>query len=545
MALLACLLASTTPSIAAASPSPPSATAPANAPPETSAAPADAFGPAYPAVWANRTIAVFREPLAGVAPAERARRAEAVLADLDDADLREPVTVRRIRYDERWVSTVWVGDRLALALAPGDVSVEGRSQALEVADAVRRLESALAAVHAQRRPTVIARGVGITLLTIAVAWLLVRLAGRGTQALQAGLEKRFRQREQSGGRWGEYALPLMSRLVGVARWVLYLFIAYTGVVVVLEAFPLTQPLSRMFAEFFVVRLHQFSRAAVGALPDIGTIVLILLLTRAVVDGAGMFFDNVHRGRLRAPFVYPETAAATKRLVSIVIWGLGIAFAYPYIPGSSSDAFKGLSVVFGLMLTLGSAGVVTQLMSGLVVVYSRALRRGDLVEVDGREAIVLEVNALATKLANLNRQEFTVPNAVLTTQTVRNYTRLAETGPIFLSVAVTIGYDAPWRQVHALLTGAVAATEGFDADPPPYVLQRALDDFYVRYELFASLHQPLRNLPHKPHLLSQLHANIQDAFNAAGVQIMSPHFEAQPEAPVLGAPAGPPPGSDRA
>jgi len=211
-------------------------------------------------------------------------------------------------------------------------------------------------------------------------------------------------------------------------------------------------------------------------------------------------------------------------------------------GSDADAFKAIGIFTGLMVSLGSAGLVNHLMSGLVVVYSRALRTGDLVKSGDFVGIVSEVGLLSTKLVNARREEITIPNAVLAGTTVTNYSRLAGEHGAVVSASVTIGYDQPWRQVHALLLLAAERTPRIRREPAPYVLQRGLSDFAVQYELRVHIEVPEERF----RVLSDLHGRIQDAFNEFGVQIMSPAFESQPERSVVvpkskwfTAPAGPP------
>jgi small-conductance mechanosensitive channel len=203
-------------------------------------------------------------------------------------------------------------------------------------------------------------------------------------------------------------------------------------------------------------------------------------------------------------------------------------AYPYIPGSETDAFRGVSVFVGLMLSLGSAGLVNQVMSGLVVVYARAIRAGEYVRIGEIEGVVSEVGLLSTKIATVRKEEVTVPNAVMINQATTNYSRLADRDGAVITTSVTIGYDAPWRQVHALLCLAADRTAAVRKDPPPRVAQRQLGDFYVEYLLLVNVDRP----DQRPIILSALHANIQDAFNEFGVQIMSPHFVAQPAGTVV-------------
>jgi small-conductance mechanosensitive channel len=165
------------------------------------------------------------------------------------------------------------------------------------------------------------------------------------------------------------------------------------------------------------------------------------------------------------------------------------------------------------------------MSGLVLIYSRALRKGDYVEVNGVRGIVTEVAALAIKVATVRNEEITIPNSVLVSSPIHNYSRMQDA---LITTTVTIGYDTPWRQVHAMLVDAARRTAGVRQDFEPYVYQRALSDFYVEYELFAGIETGARRAA----VMSELHATIQDSFNEHGVQIMSPHFEAQPERAVV-------------
>jgi small-conductance mechanosensitive channel len=201
----------------------------------------------------------------------------------------------------------------------------------------------------------------------------------------------------------------------------------------------------------------------------------------------------------------------------------------------------LSVLIGLMITLGSTGIINQVISGLFVVYSKSVRAKDYVRVGDVEGEVIDVGFLATKLRTPKQEEVTIPHSVLVGTATTNYSRLAGDNGMAVTTSVTIGYDVPWRQVHALLQLGAAHTQGLRRVPPPRVIQRELSDFYVQYMLLAYLEDG-RN---RAAVLSELHAQIQDVFNEFGTQIMSPHFEAQPEKPVVvpkskwySAPAGP-------
>jgi small-conductance mechanosensitive channel len=181
-----------------------------------------------------------------------------------------------------------------------------------------------------------------------------------------------------------------------------------------------------------------------------------------------------------------------------------------------------------MVTLGSSGLVNQVMSGFTLTYSRALRVNDFVRVTDIEGTVTQIGALSTKIRTPRGEEVTIPNAVIVSHTVTNYTRFSETDGVFVPTSISIGYDVPWRQVHALLIQAASRTPGVRAQPPPAVRQTELGDFSVKYTLFVSLERPYQ----RPAILAAVHANILDVFNEHGVQIMSPAYEADPVAPKI-------------
>jgi small-conductance mechanosensitive channel len=256
------------------------------------------------------------------------------------------------------------------------------------------------------------------------------------------------------------------------------------------------------------------------------IAVIVAVTHIVIKLLEPWFDAVERGAITVRWLYPETATTTRRLVTAGLWLFAAALCYPYVPGSNTDAFKGISVFVGLMVTLGSSGLVNQVMSGIMVTYSRALRLGDYVKLGDVEGTIIHLGLLSTKLRTLRSEEVTIPNAVVVSQTATDYSRF--TDAVLTTTSLTIGYDAPWRQVHAMLLMAAERTPGIRRQPAPKVLQSALEDKAVKYTLtFCLEHQQARIAT-----LSTLHAHIQDLFNEYGVQIMTPSYEGDPAAPKV-------------
>jgi small-conductance mechanosensitive channel len=477
----------------------------------------------------NRKIVDFRARILGRLPRDRAAAAVRFLDDLVARGVAGPVTT----YATGDVNVVRVGVDDVFAVVPADVDVLSGTAVQQVAaEAGQHLTVALGEAAELRQPRrLLWGGVQSLLVTVLLVGLLWALR-RGTTAAEHKLQRAAdRQLERLPGgevvrasRWPD----VLHRLVTLSSGLVALFLAYAWLTFVLRRFPYTRPWGESLREFLLSRLSWLALGIIQSLPALVTVVLIFIVTRIAVRLANLFFDSVEKGRLSMPGVYAETVQPTRRILTVVLWLFGLAAAYPHLPGSQTDAFKGLSVVVGLMISLGSSGIVNQVMSGFTITYSRALRLGDFVRIGDVEGTVTHLGTLSTKIKTERREEVTIPNAVVISQVMTNYSRFAESEGVLLPTTVTIGYDAPWRQVHALLLLAAERTPGIRQQPPPVVRQSKLDDFYVAYTLLM--------VPEEPHLrlvvLDRLHANIQDAFNEHGVQIMSPHYEMDPQAAKL-------------
>ena len=359
-----------------------------------------------------------------------------------------------------------------------------------------------------------------TLFLIISIWLARRA--------RTGLLKKLSQASLLGG--GIPALLLqgaqaLTRLITAAAVLLFI---YWWTVFLLNQFSATASWSEQLRLFLFSMFIEFGGGALRALPELFTVVVILLIARWGSRLVNALFNEVESGRLTFSWLERETARTTQTLVLVAIWLFALVVAYPYIPGSNTEAFKGVSVLVGLMITLGSTGLINQIISGLFVIYSRSVRPGDYVRIGDTEGQVIDVGFLATKLMTPRQEEITLPHSVLVGTGTTNYSRLAEEQGVVVTISVTIGYDVPWRQVHALLLLGAARTRGIRSAPAPRVLQRELSDFSVQYHLVAHLREGEK----RGEVMSELHAQIQDAFNEFGAQIMSPYFESQPEKKIV-------------
>jgi small-conductance mechanosensitive channel len=286
---------------------------------------------------------------------------------------------------------------------------------------------------------------------------------------------------------------------------------------------------------FVVRLvTQVVTAIVNYLPNLAIIVVVIVLSRLVLRMVRAFFDGIRLERITLPSFYPEWAETSYGLAKVLIIAVTLVIIFPYLPGSSSPAFQGLSIFFGVLVSLGSTSAVANIVAGIVITYTRAFKVGDRVRISSTEGDVIERSAFVTRIRTPKNEDVSIPNARVMNDHIVNFSAQAKKTGVLLHTTVTIGYDVPWPRVHEILQEAALKTDEVLKDPPPFVLQTSLDDNYVAYELNAYSHRPAG----KQKIASDMHAHIQDGFRDAGIEILSPHYRANRDG---SAPALPPVG----
>jgi small-conductance mechanosensitive channel len=479
---------------------------------------------------ANREITVFRASLIGRRSADRVLAAEALLNGFAAAGGPARAELRFIDG----AAVFSVDGRDAFVILPADVDVlAGETVDSNARLALSRLQVALDEVREGESVRSLTWGASqaaaVTIAFVAIIFVLRRIdkaVGRRLAASEGRVSASFplpvSRAERS--RLVYYA----QRAIDFATLIVIFLIGYVWLTFVLRRFPYSRPWGDAIRGFLADRLEWMGNGLLRAAPGLATVAFIVIVTRVVQRLLNRVFAAVESGQLEVPALYPETAAPTRRIATALLWLFALIVAYPFLPGSGTDAFKGVSVFLGLVISLGSTGIVNQIMSGLTVTYSRALRVGDYVSVGEIEGTVVHLGTLSTKIETPRGDDVTIPNAVLVSKEVINYSRNASNTPVLVPTTVTIGYDAPWRQVDSMLRLAASRTAGIRSDPAPMVVQSDLEDFYVRYTLFVSLEEPrTRRI-----VLGALRANIQDAFNEYGVQIMSPHYLGDPAKPKV-------------
>lgn len=313
-------------------------------------------------------------------------------------------------------------------------------------------------------------------------------------------------------------------LISLVRYLqvgLNILLAAIGITFLLSFFPSTQAVVFSLVDKFYAVLQGFGQTILGFLPNLFTLFLLALTTRYSLKLLQFFYDGFRRGKVKFAGLHPELAEPTYQLLRFLIIALALVTAYPYIPGSDSPVFRGITIFTGFLLSLGSTSLVTNIISGVVLTYTRGLKIGDRVKIGETVGDVAERTLLVTRVRTIKNVVITIPNGMVLNNQIINFSAPTAEEGLILNTTVTIGYDVPWRQVHDLLIQAALETEGILKTPDPFVFQTSLDDYYVSYELNAYTKAPEQMAK----IYSALHQNIQDQFNEAGVEIMSPGYTA--------------------
>ena len=317
-------------------------------------------------------------------------------------------------------------------------------------------------------------------------------------------------------------LLIIKGVLSVFKYALLLFIIYLLLPALFALFPWTQGIAEQLIGYILDPLKELGLSVVNYLPNLLFIIVIIVILRYFLRVLDFFKEEIKHERLIIPGFYPEWARPTYNIVRTIFIALGFIGVWPLLPMSNSDIFKGVSTFFGLLIALGGAGAFSNIIAGLVITYMRSFKIGDRVKIGEVIGDVKEKALLNTKVKTIKNEIITIPNSQMLNSHTINYTTANDEEGLILHTTVTIGYDLPWRDVHKLLVDAALATEFVKKKPHPFVLQTSLDDFYVSYQLNART----REIHKMAVIYSELHKNIQDKFNEAGIEIMSPHYGAQ-------------------
>lgn len=476
-----------------------------------------------PVVVDGLTVLTVKASLGSFSPEVRAEAIRKRILELGDGSPEKPVDVRL--RNESGLLIIEAAGQMIMAISDTDAKAEGVSQeqlARVNAEAIRR---ALEDYRAMHKWSNILLGAVKAAAAWAVFILVILGALRAFNWARDRIQNWFAQKAKTRDQKGLLAL-LWEKLLLLALLLLKLA---TGVFLLVQfsvlitytfgQFPATRGISFSLLDNLLRTLAELGRAVLDYLPRGLFVAVVLIIGYYTLQIAKLVFKAIERGDVAFRALPPDMAAITYQLFRAAFLIFVLIIVFPYLPGSQSEAFKGVSIFLGVLLSLGSSSAIGNVLAGVVLTYMRAYKIGDRIQVGDQIGDVVERGLLVTRLKSIKNVEVTIPNSTILGSQVHNFSANARGLGLILHTTVTIGYDAPWRTVHELLIDAARNTEGILADPAPFVWQTALNDFNISYELNAYTNRPIDMF----HVYSRLHANIQESFNRAGVEIMSPNY----------------------
>ncbi|WP_447980274.1 mechanosensitive ion channel family protein [Candidatus Nitrospira bockiana] len=474
-------------------------------------------------VFNNEPLFFVYSKLGPFSPEDRARAAEGRLARLakDPSAKIDDITVVE---GERAVEIV-CGETVILAVTDRDAAALGKAPQEVARDYARTIKRALERVHGELSLRALAVdalwAVLATVVLLLALWLLKVLFRKALLKLEGwkGTYIHSIKIQRVELLSADQILAAALWLIKALRITAMAFLLYSYLTSVLGFFPWTRKLSEQLLGYLLSPVAAIVQAFTTHIPDLIAIVVIVFVTRYITKLVHVLFSGIERGAVTFPGFHRDWAQPTYKIVRFLIFALAAIAIFPYVPGSHSPAFQGISVFLGVLFSLGSTGAVSNVVSGIVLTYMRPFQIGDRVKIAETIGDVTERELLVTRIRTIKNVDITIPNAMVLGSHIINYSSSANERGLILHTAVTIGYDAPWKTVHDLLIAAAKATPRILETPQPYVLQTSLNDFYVTYELNAYTAEPNQ----MAETYSLLHQHIQDTFNEAGVEIMSPHY----------------------
>jgi len=480
----------------------------------------------YPVMLNGNLLFRIKHGIPGIVTAEeRAAVINERLMKVVNDDSISPETIRIEERDN--ISVVLANDTVLFTVR--DLDREDQQSHQDIAKKnTSVVQSAMAQYRQEHSTEQIIRGMILAVLsTIALAWFLVllqRFLSRLLIQIRAArradaLDVRIQNFQILGSDATSYLLVIVVRILRLALILgsLYLYIPF-----VLSQFPATKAIGNSIFNDIAQRINQLTIGFVHYLPNLAVIIIIAVVTYYVIQFAKLVITELGRDDAY-PWFYPEWVQPTNRLATILLIVVGCIVAAPYLPGFNSPAFQGVSLFLGALFTLGSSSAIANAIAGVILIYTRAFRIGDIIRLGDTTGEVIEKSLFVTRILTFKREVITIPNAAVLSSNVVNFNAISResSNHLLLHTTITLGYDIPWRTIHETLIQAATATPGILSEPSPFVLQTGLNDFNVAYELNAYSDCPEL----MPKVYSDLHQNIQDYCNQAGIEILSPGYSA--------------------
>lgn len=483
------------------------------------------FTPGVPVVVEGDTLFYLYTKRGGYTPLQRAEMIDAAIMQLGKRFTLHPDSVYIESSDI--VTDLMYGNKVIASFTDQDGLWEGRSREQLATDKRKIVVQKLKELKEEHSLWQLGKRILYFVLVLAGQYLLFWLTGWLFRKLKVRIQKLKDTRLKPISIQNYELLDtqrqvnLLIFLSNLLRYVIMLLQLLITVPLLFAIFPQTKGLAYQIFSYIWNPIKNILVGIVDYIPNLFAILIICFAVKYLVRLVHYLSREVEAGRLKFGGFYPDWAMPTYHIIRFLLYAFMIAMIYPYLPGAKNGVFQGISVFVGLIISLGSSTVIGNVIAGLVITYMRPFKLGDRIQLNDTTGNVIEKTPLVTRIKTPKNEVVTIPNSFIMSSHTVNYSASAREYGLIIHSEVTIGYDVPWCQVHQLLIEAALNTPGVIDDPRPFVLETSLSDWYPVYQINAYI----READKLAQIYSDLHQNIQDRFNEAGIEIMSPHYMA--------------------
>nr|MBC7613730.1 mechanosensitive ion channel family protein [Pseudopedobacter sp.] len=479
----------------------------------------------FPVTVYNQTLFYVKNNLGPLSAKDRANIATEKITILEKDLLAKTDS---IRVDSTGGNTnIIYKDLIIVSITPEDAKINNLPSFQLATNYKKAIVRVINQYRTENNVVEISKRVGLGLLILLILALLILYLNRYFNRFKEWLSERLDPKISSFKIKSyellskERALFFLRRSINVFKYFIIILSIYIALPLIFRLFPWTKNWSDALIDFILKPLKDIFSGIIAFIPDLVAIIVIVLVFKYILKGIKFLAAEVEIGKLKLSGFYPEWAKPTYNIVKFVLYAFMLVVIWPFLPGSDTQVFKGVSVFLGVLLSFGSSSTIGNMVAGLVITYMRPFRLNDRVKIGDVVGDVIEKSLLVTRIRTIKNEIITIPNGSVLAGNTVNYSIMAKKEGCILHTTITIGYDAPWRKIHELLIDAAMATEGINSKlKKPFVLQTSLDDWYVSYQINAYTNQPEKSAL----IYSNLHQNIQDKFNEAGIEIMSAHYQ---------------------
>lgn len=485
-----------------------------------------ALTPGIPVIINKDTLFTLYAKRGGRSPQDRAEEAQTMILKIGSSSMMRADSV--YTYDSEHVTDIMYGNKVILGITDQDALWQNSTRQ-ELADKYQIvIAQKVHELKEEHSILQIAKRAALFILVLVLQYLLFRLTNYLFKKLRRKIiwimqnklkPISIRDYEFLDARRQGRVLLFFSN---IGRYIVLLIQLTISVPILFAIFPQTESLAMKIFTYMLDPVKMVAKSIISYIPNLFIILVIYYCIKYIIKGLQYIANEIESERLKLTGFYPDWAQPSFNIIRFLLYAFMIAMIYPYLPGSNSGVFQGISVFVGLIISLGSSTVIGNIIAGLVITYMRPFKLGDRIKLNETTGNVIEKTPFVTRIRTPKNEVVTIPNSFIMSSHTTNYSASARQYGLIIHSTVTIGYDAPWRQVHQLLIDAAKVTPGVLPDPEPFVLETELSDFYPCYQINAFI----RDADQLARIYSDLHQNIQDKFNEAGVEIMSPHYRAE-------------------